>query len=230
VKSQEVVASAGTQTAQSPQQGNFEKLRKKTEFLEAELQKRDAMLNQQQQTLAQLQAAFNPRQADIFDSLPDDELLDKGKAKALFERERQNLRKEAEDIARQTYAKIESENYQQRLYSAFPDYDQVVTSTNAEKLQEKDPEFMSVLAEVKDDYKRRELAYKRLKKISQEDDKPKVKAQDVINENRQTAGAYYSPGGQGPSSNPYAFEFDVRSPEARSKAYERLKAAQKKSF
>jgi hypothetical protein len=232
VKGSETVNRETTQTdtQKNDREINFEKLRKKTEVLEQELQKRDAMLRDQQQALNQLQSHFQPKQIDEIDSLPDDELLDKAKFKRIFEKERQNLRKEAEEVARQTYAKLDNENYQQKLYSAFPDYDQIVNSSNAEKLQEKDPEFMSLLAEVKDEYKRREMAYKKMKKISQEEEKPRVKAQDIVNENKQTAGSYYSPGGQGPSSNPYAFEFDVKSPEARTKAYERLKTAQKRGF
>jgi hypothetical protein len=230
VKSQEVVASADSKSdSQSAQQGHFEKLRKKTEALEQELQKRDAMLNQQQQAINQMQARFAPQERDELDSLPDDELLDKAKFKRLIERERSNMRKEAEEVARQTYQKIDSENYQQKLYSAFPDYDQVVNSANAERLQEKDPEFMSLLAEVKDEYKRREMAYKKMKKLAAEE-KPKVRAQDVVNENRQAAGAFYTPSGQGPTSNPYGFEFDVRSPEARKAAYQRLKAGQKRAI
>lgn len=230
VNSSESVNQATTQAQakQDDREINFAALRKKTEALEQELAKRDEVLRRQEQALSEMQNRFNPTR-DEFDSLPDDELLDKAKFKRLIEKERSTLRKEAEEIARQTYMKIDSENYQQKLYQSFPDYDQVVNSANAEKLQEKDPEFMSLLAEVKDEYKRREMAYKKMKKLAQEA-APKVKAQDVVNENRQAAGSYYSPGGQGPSANPYAFEFDVRNSEARTKAYERLKAAQKRAF
>jgi hypothetical protein len=218
-----------TQERKDDREVNFERLRKKTEALEAELQKRDAVLQQQQQALVEMQSRFMPSNRDEIDSLPDDELIDKAKFKRLIEKERSSMRKEAEEVARQTYQKIDNENYQHKLYQAFPDYDQVVNSANAEKLQEKDPEFMSLLAEVKDEYKRREMAYKKMKKISQEE-RPQVKAQEVIDENRKASGSFYSPGGQGPSTNPYAFEFNVRSPEARTKAYERLKAAQKRAF
>jgi hypothetical protein len=232
VKSSESVNQATTQAqaAKDDREINFAALRKKTEALEQELQKRDALLNQQQQALNQLQSRFAPQDRDELDALPDDELLDKAKFKRLIEKERSNMRKEAEEVARQTYQKLDSENYQQKLYSAFPDYDQIVNSSNAEKLQAKDPEFMSLLAEVKDEYKRREMAYKKMKKIAAEDEKPKVKAQDVADENRKVSGNFYSPGGQGPSSNPYAFEFDVRNKDARAKAYERLKAGQKRAF
>ena len=74
------------------------------------------------------------------------------------------------------------------------------------------------------------LAYKKMKKLAQAEEKPRVKAQEVVEENRKASSSFYTPGGQGPSANPYAFEFDVRSPEARTKAYERLKAAQKRAF
>lgn len=232
VKSPEVVNQGANQSQEAQKNDrevNFERLRKKTEALELEIQKRDALLQQQQQALQQLESRFTPQRDDL-DALPDDELLDKAKVKRLLEKERTNLRKEAEEIARQTYQKIDSENYQQKLYSAFPDYDSVVNAENAEKLQANDPEFMSLLAEVKDEYKRREMAYKKMKKLAAAEDKPKVKAQDVVDENRKIAGAYYTPSGQGPSANPYAFEFDVRSKEAKLKAYERLKSAQKRAF
>lgn len=228
VKSSETVNQATTQAqVQSDREVNFERLRKKTEALETELQKRDALLHQQQEALNQLQARFQPVDRDELDSLPDEELIDKAKFKRLIEKERQNLRKEAEEVARQTYRKIDNENYQQRLYQAFPDYDSIVNSTNAEKLQEKDPEFVALLGREKDDYVRREMAYKKMKKLAEED-RPKVKAQEVVEENRKAAGAFYTPSGQGPMNNPYAFEFDVRSKEARQKAYERLKGAQKR--
>jgi len=230
VNSQEVVASADNQTNQTAQQGHFEKLRRKTEALEQELQKRDAMLQQQQEALNQLQSRFAPQDRDEFESMPGDELIDKAKMERIRAKDRESYRKEAEAIARQTYAKIDNENYQQKLYSAFPDYDQVVNAANAEKLQEKDPEFVSLLGEVKDEYKRREMAYKKMKKIAQSEEKPRVKAQEVVEENRKASSSFYSPGGQGPSANPYAFEFDVRNAESRTKAYERLKAAQKRTF
>lgn len=216
------------QGVQNDREINFEKLRKKTEALEMELQKRDALLQQQQSALNQLQSRFAPQDRDELDTLPDDELIDKAKFKRLIEKERTHLRKEAEEVARQTYRKIDSENYQQRLYQAFPDYDSVVNSANAEKLQEKDPEFVALLGREKDEYVRREMAYKKMKRLA-EDDRPKIKAQDVVDENRKAAGAFYTPSGQGPMNNPYAFEFDVRSKEARQKAYERLKSAQKRA-
>lgn len=207
---------------------NLGHLRKKTEMLEQELNKRDALLQQQQQALEQLQSRMHPER-DEFDSIPADELMDKAKMMRLLEKERSKILSEAEKIAVNAYQKYEKDNFQSRLKTAYPDYEAVVTQENAERLQEKDPEFYEALSEIKDDYRRREFAYKRMKKLA-EDSKPKVKAQDVIEENRKTSGNYYAPQGQSATSNPYGFEFDIKNPEAKRQAYEKLKAAQKRSF
>jgi hypothetical protein len=225
----EQAASQSKESEQSSQQKNFAALRKKTEALENQLQESQQLSQRQQAMLDQMQARFQPAQ-DEFDSLPNDELIDKAKLQRIREKDRENFRKEAEQVARQTYAQLDNENFAQKLKYAYPDYDQVVNSANAEKLQEKDPEFMSLLAEVKDEFKRREMAYKKMKKLASEEEKPKVKAQDVVEENRKAAGNFFTPSGQGPMNNPYGFEFDVRNPQAKAQAYQKLKAAQKRAF
>lgn len=217
------------QERKSDQEVNFAALRKKTEALEAQLQERDQRMQQQQAVIEQMQARFQPAH-DEFDALPSDELIPKAMLQKVREKDRQSFLKEAEEVARQTYQKLDSENFANKLKFAYPDYDQVVNTANAEKLQEQDPEFMSLLAEVKDDFKRRELAYKRMKKITEVKEAPKVKAQDVVEENRKAAGNFFTPSGQGPMNNPYAFEFDVRNKDAREKAYQKLRAGQKRAF
>lgn len=227
--SAEVKSEAAPQPTENLADRNFANLRKKTEMLEQEISKRDAMLQQQQETINQIQQRFAPQERDEMDSIADDELLDKSKFKRLLEKERTKILKDVENVAVQAYQKYEQGNFQSRLANAYPDYENVVTQENAEKLQEKDPEFYAALSEIKDDYKRREFAYKKMKKIAEES-KPKVKAQDVVDENRKTQGNYFAPQGQSPSANPYGFEFDVKSPDARKAAYARLKNAQKKGF
>ena len=216
------------EAARNDQEGHFAKLRKKTEALEMALHERDQMLQKQQQMLEQMQARFQPQDRDEFDSLPDEELIDKAKFKRALEKERQRILKDAETVARQTYQKIDAENYQRKIYSAYPDYDQVVTEQGAEKLREKDPEFFAALSKIGDEYERRELAYKKIKRLVQEDSRPIVKAQDVANENRVVGNNYYAPGGQSLMSSTSS-EFDVQNPDARKAAYMRLKAAQKRS-
>lgn len=211
----------------SDKEFNFRRLEKKAEALEQALHERDEMLKRQQTTLEQLQARFAPER-DEFDSLPNEELIDKARFIRVLEKERERNKREAEEVARQTYQRIDSENYVQRLQSKYPDYDQVVNASNAEKLQETDPDFVAVLSEVKDEFKRREMAYKRIQKVLAEE-KPRAKAQELVQENRQAAANFFTPHGQSPMMNPHGFDFDVRSKDAKIKAYERLKAAQRRS-
>lgn len=230
VKNPEIV-DRGTSQAHEPEKSNprdenFRRLEKKAEALEQAVYQRDEQVRKQQEALDKMQARFAPER-DELDSLPDDELIDKAKFKRVFEKEREKLLKEAEEIARQTYQKIDSENYAQRLQSKYPDYDQVVNASNAEKLQEIDPDYVALLGEVKDEFKRRELAYKRIQKIAAEE-KPRQRVQETIQENRQAAANFYTSQGQSPMMNPNGFEFDVRNKEARTKAFERLKAAQRR--
>lgn len=232
VNSSGIVSQSASQTQEvkrDDREINFAALRKKNEALEAKLHENEQLFHKQQQVIDQMQARFQPPQ-DEFDALPDEELIDKAKLKRIREKDRENFRKEAAEVARQTYAQLDNENFASKLKFAYPDYDEVVNTANAEKLQEKDPEFMSLLAEVKDEFKRREMAYKRMKRLAQVEEKPTVRAQDVAEENRKISGNYFTPSGQGPMNNPYAFEFDVRNPQARAQAYAKLKAGQKRAF
>lgn len=232
VKTSDPVAQGANQaqeTKRNDQEINFAALRKKTEALEAQLQQSEQERLQQRQLLEQMQAKLQPDR-DEFDALPDEELIDKAKLKRIREKDREKLLKEAEQVARQTYQKLDSENFAYKLKMAYPDYDQVVNEANAEKLQEKDPLFMKALAKVSDEFERREMAYQKMKELSRQEEKPKVKAQDVVEENRKAAGNFFTPSGQGPMNNPYAFEFDVRNKEARQQAYAKLKAGQRRAF
>lgn len=226
VNSPEIVGSADTQTQtqRDDREINFERLRKKTEGLESAIRERDELLNQQRQALENLQERMKPQEEE--ESYASDDFIDESRFQKRLEKERKQILQEAENIARQTYAKIDSENYGAKLKSLYPDYDQVVTESNASKLQDLEPEYVELLGEVKDNFKRREMAYKKLKKLAAE--APKVKAQDVVDENKKASASYFTPSGQGPMTNPYAFEFDVRNKDAKAQAYAKLKAAQKR--
>lgn len=235
VKTQETVnqGQAATQDAsKGDREINFEKLRKKLDGLEQEKADRDARLEKQQREIDELRSRFAPVQKVEDDeiSIDDSDYLDGAKVKKILAKQEIKFAKKAEEIARSTFQKIDSENFAQRLKTSYPDYESVVTSENAGRLQESDPEYVALLAEVKDEFKRRELAYKRIKKLATEDKVPKVKAQDVVEENRKIASHSFTQSGQGPMQNPNGFEFDVRNKEAREKAYARLKAGVKRSF
>ena len=107
-------ANQAQETKRNDQEVNFAALRKKTEALEAQLQERDQIMHKQQQVIDQMQSRFQPAQ-DEFDSLPSDELIDKAKLQRIREKDRENFRKEAEQVARQTYEKLDSENFANKL-------------------------------------------------------------------------------------------------------------------
>lgn len=205
---------------------NMERIRKKLEAQEAALHESRQLIQQQAGMLEQLR---NPQQhRDAWDDIPDGELIDKSKMQKILEREREKLKKETEAIARETYQRIDRESFQQKLRHQYPDYESVVNAESAKELEEKDPEYAALLMELDDEYKKRDLAYRRIKKLQQA--KPAaIPAQQIVDENKK-ANHYFQPAGQGAMQNPYAFEFDVRSKEAREKAYAKLKSAQKRSF
>jgi hypothetical protein len=206
---------------------NMERIRKKLEAQDAALQESQRLIQQQAQMLEQFK---NPAgQRSSWDDIPDGELIDKAKMQKILEKEKESFKKEAEEIARQTFQRIDRESYQQKLRSQYPDYESVVNAESARELEEKDPEYAALLMELDDEYKKRDLAYRRIKKLQTSKAQPVVPAQQVVEENKK-ANHYYAPAGQGPMSNPYAFEFDVRSKDAREKAYQKLKSAQKRSF
>lgn len=233
VKSPEVVAQSAKQPEnnfEEQQKLNFEKLRKKTEAIEVQLQQSEELRLKQQQLIEQMQTQMKPKDRDELEALQDDEFVDKSRLKRILEKERQTLKEEALKSARQAYEAIEKENYASRLKTTYPDYEDVVNADNAKKLQDEDPEFMAALAKVNDDYTRRELAYKKMKKIVSNEFQ-RVKAQEVVEENRKISGNYMAPSAQSPmNTNPYGFEFNVRDPDARKKAYERLRAGQKRGI
>lgn len=207
---------------------NFEKLRRKLESQEREYSDR---LSRQEQEIQQLRGHLQPQQRNEDVIIEDGELVEGAKVKRLLVQQEEKLLRKASEIARQTFQQIDSENFAHKIKYAYPDFDDVVNADNAQKLQEKDPEFTALLGEVKDEFRRRELAYKKIKQILKDEvAKPVVKAQEVAQENLKTASNYYTPAGQGPMTNPYGFEFDVRNKSSREQAYARIKNAQKKGF
>jgi len=228
----EVVAQNANQAQRNfeeEQKLNFEKLRKKTEALEAKLHESEQLKANYLQAIEQLQAKIQPQTKDEFESLPEDELIDKAKLRRILEKERQYVKEEAIKSARQAYEAIEKENYASKLKTTYPDYEDVVNEQNAQRLQDEDPEFMSALAKIDDDFARRDLAYKKMKKIAQAHFS-KMRAQETVNENQKISASYMNQSGQSPAGNPNNFDFNVRDAEARTKAYKRLRDAQKRGF
>jgi hypothetical protein len=213
--------------ATSDKEFNFKKLE------EAREREREARIKAEMETqylkqeMENIKAMMTPKEIDPLDAISDDDYADPSKFKAKLqqrlEKERQQFRKEAEEIARAAIEKDRKSNYLTRLKSEFQDFDQVMNEDNVAKLEQANPEFVQSLFHIQDDYERRKLAYKYLKRgeTHKVEEKPSIK--EKVAENMQNT--FYIPSSSGV---PTAVDFDLKSPQARQAAYDKLKAAQKR--
>lgn len=178
--------------------------------------------------IEEIKGYLKPKEKDPFDDL--DEYLDpevKSRLEARLVREREAYRKEAEQIAKNTYQGIQKEreeaekkNFLPKLKQKYPDFDEVVNEQSIVEFQKKFPVQTSAVLDIPDDYKRREYAYQLMKELQGKE--PSVK--EVVEKNQKNP--YHVPSSSAPISN--AVEFDVRSKDAREAAYAALKAAQRR--
>lgn len=220
VKKSEIVDTQEDKANQkSDKDENFERLRKKVEALENENYRSKETIEKQNQLLERFQSAFSQPQdeeEDLERLDPDDYI-----SKRQLSKWEKKILAEAEKLAEKKYY----QNFEERLRSRYQDYDDVVTAENARELENQDPEYAQLLAEVKDDYKRREMAYKRIKRLQKERSSAQEKAEQNKNKNY-----YYAPLGAGNTPPADIINFDVKDSNARREAYQKLKAAQKRGL
>lgn len=175
-----------------------------------------------QKELENIKQMLQPAEKDPLDDVDE---YDPAAMKAMRERERERNRREAETIAKKTYEKMDAErnqkNYLSRLKSEHGDYDQVMNENSIVNLEKSDPVFVQAVLKIPDEYERRKITYDRLKAINSQSQAPSIK--EKVAEN--ASNPYYIPPGSG---TPAAVDYDLKSPQARQQAYERLKAAQRR--
>jgi hypothetical protein len=223
-----------TPEKEKPQEGlsdkeiNFRRLEAAREIerearVRAEMQA-EAMRNE----LEEIKKMLQPKETDPLDDAED--YVDPARLRAKLEKERAHFKKEAREIAKQTVREEreqeEKRNFLQRLKGQFSDYDQVMNEANIANLEKADPVFIETVLQVPDDYTRRLTTYKKLKSMQQVAPKTEEKAPSIkerVEENAKNP--YYI----APSvATPSGVDFDVKSKEARTQAYEKLKAAQRR--
>lgn len=192
---------------------------------------------------AEMEAEFLRKQLDgmsqsskIQENDPLDEIedyIDKQTYKKIREKDREAYRKEADRLVEEKLKKIEQEKEQKRheeeqknstpkLRSQFSDYDEVMNEDNIIRLEQDNPTFLNAVLTIQDEYKRKYATYDYLKKAGYVAPKePSIK--EKVEENRRNP-YYFEPG----SGTPIAVDFDVKSPQARQQAYEKLKLAQRR--
>lgn len=177
------------------------------------------------QRMAEMTERLQPQEPDPLDGVED--YVDPARLRAKLDKERAAFERKAEEIAKKTYEKIEAQKAEQekgkfleRLKRELPDFDQVMNETNIAQLEKIDPVFLETVLAVEDNYARRLMTYKKLKSLPKPEAKPSIQEKVAVNQQNP----YYIP----PSSGtPAGVEFDISSKEARIKAYERLKSAQR---
>jgi len=179
--------------------------------------------------LKEIKQMLQPKETDPLDGVED--YVDPARLRAKLEKERVHLKKEAKEIALQTIKEEreneEKRNFLQRLHAQFPDYNQVMNETNIATLESVDPVFLETVVAVPDEYSRRLMTYKKLKNLQQAAPKQaeEKSIKEKVDENSRNP-YYISPSMATPSTS--AMDFDVSTKAARTQAYEKLKAAQRR--
>jgi len=176
------------------------------------------------QRMDHIEKQLQQPEIDPLDGVED--YVDPKRLKAVLEKERTALKKEAEEITERKLRELRDQEHKQnhvaRLRSEFRDYDEVMNENNIANLEKTNPVFLKAVLQIQDDYERKKLAYEYLKQSKPKvEDVPSIK--EKVDENLRNP--YYIPSGSG---NGMAVEFDIRSTQARKDAYDKLKQAQRR--
>ncbi len=239
-----VETAAPAETKGSNQEKNLRNLARKNEALEQQNQQLLHSMNEMKGMVEQLsrnsqtQQKQEPTVYERYGIQPGD-LVESDKLIKILQSEKEDIEKrferKAEEIAERALDKRRKTEYGDRLISKYPDYNQVINEDTMDALQQEEPEFVEMLSEIQDDYKRRELAYKKAKKILEKQQSKlagaptpevsKMSAQSIVDANKKSAYAY-APGGGGTMSSDFNWKDFHGNAAMKQKAYENLKAMQ----
>lgn len=222
-------APAAPEKASSDKELNFRKLeaaREQDREKAIRLEMQNQMLEKE---LSEIKEYLKPKEVDPFDDI--DEFIEeplKKKLEAKFNKVVSLSERKAEEAVERKLLErerqkeeAEKKNFLPKLKSSYNDFDEVMTEKNIYELGEKDPEFLTAVLEMPDEYRKRELLYNRIKKQKKE---PEPTVQDKVQKNLRNP--YFIPASAAPTSN--ALDFDLNAPGARLAAYQKLKQMQKK--
>ena len=212
-------------TQASDKELNFRRLEAAREADRERALRAEMQVEQMRAEMQEIKTMLQPKEEDPLDGVED--FPDAARIRAKFAKERALSRKEQEEIAARTYEKMRQkdlqENYLQRLMTAYPDFNQVVSQENLEMLNKVDPDFVETALRVPDQYEKRELTYKKLKRhLAQAKVEPKASIKEKVKENAENP--FYTPASAG--TGPTAMDYDLSTQKARDAAYAKLKAAQ----
>ena len=224
VKTQETAAPVSQENAKEL---NFRKLEASREEEREKRIRAEMEAQHLKQRIEALEQRDRPPEIDPLENLSTDDLLDPNRLKVTLQnkmlKERNQYKKEAEQMTRQILDEERKKDFMGRLKSNYRDYDDVMTQDNINTLGQSNPEFVRSLNHVSDDYERGELIYTYLKRNHKKEE-PKPSIKDKVEENAKNPYLINSSIG---TPAPSAIDFDVSSKAAREAAYARLKKAQK---
>ena len=147
---------------------NFSELRKRTEAAERALDQERA---HNREIIELLKSNKNNRESTIdqddaeLSKLSNDDLATVGNAAKLYDRHSKPTKKKI-DAMEEKVAQLEAALEQQRLYTKYPDLDEVLSSENIEMLNKEDPEIAAVISSLpKNSPQQVTMAYKYIKKL-----------------------------------------------------------------
>lgn len=242
VETENVAATSAAAEKASDKEINLRKLVKQNKALEQQNQMVSQELAQMRQMI-EMSRTMMPQQA-VREISPYEKyglepggLVEADKFITALAKEREDMEKrfekKAEEAAERLFEKRQNASFGERISMRYPDYDQVINEENMHLLEEEDPEFVESLNDVKDEFKRRELAYKKTKRILNSrapvsisrPEEPRIPAQTIVDQNKKAAYGYTPTGGGQITSNLDWKSFHS-SPSAQKQAYEKLKQMQ----
>lgn len=159
------------QYAPGSQEYNWQQIREQKRQLEEEVQELRRSVEQMRSP--------PPQQVEETDSfnIGDDDLVEGRHVKALMQKVESQLQKQ------------KNEAVPDRLKARFPDFDEIVTAENVERLKKEEPELLASIASNPDVYAKSIAAYKLLKRSSPKGDQyAKEKAALAVNQSKPGSG------------------------------------------
>lgn len=184
METQEVAQSTESTTAQEERQDqqeekrrkdadhNFAEMRRIKSDLERQIKERDDFIQKMQQ-----QMFPQKQEVDEIDKLADDDIITKAHARRMAER----AAKEAAKIAAEEAKKqLLAETYEDKLKARHPDFNEVVTQENIDKLKQLEPELAYSLSMNPDPYAQAVAVYKAIKMVGGATQKPPIEKEKAI--------------------------------------------------
>lgn len=185
----------------SNKEHNFAQLRKSKEQAEYE---RDSERQARQRLETEIASLKNSKPAipegeddDFDDSEPyiDKKALKKHLSK-MEKRNDEKINQRAEEISRKAIEDERRRNQDFRLKAEYPDFNEILTEDNAQKLLEKKPELAQKILRIPDEQLRKEMAYQAIKDLNiHKKEEVKTNVQDRIAQNQRSP--YYMPSNVG---------------------------------